>query len=393
MPSKKGAKWIKNPEDSILHWEYYKKLDPTRTQEECEELASKRRKARNKGAIEYYELHFPELSHEEHLRMLNDFRLSYNQNQPTHIEYYQKRYPNLSPEEQKKLHISYLRSTNAECIEFYQQRFPGLSDNEYIKMVEEAKQNKKRTPMAGKKNPGHSSNTSDLERKQRSPKCIEFYEKRYPDLTHEEHIRMMNEHKASVKSILQDKTNQCMCMEHWLSKGLTEEQALEKLQEEYKKRTFTLEKCIEKYGEEKGMKIFEERQIKWQKTLHSKFNSSKIPQSELAKIIINKIRKKFPTTETEFQLSYYSFDAKYKNILIEINGDYWHMNPNMYSFNDKNKVVGKTAGEIWLKDRYKKECAEKRGYKVFIIWESEYNQSPGKVIDKCIKFIHDNVSN
>lgn len=63
MPSKKGAKWTKSPEDSVLRWEYYKKQDHTRTQEECEALALKRRKARNKGSVEYYELHFPNLSH------------------------------------------------------------------------------------------------------------------------------------------------------------------------------------------------------------------------------------------------------------------------------------------------------------------------------------------
>lgn len=103
MPSKKGAKWTKSPEDSVLRWEYYKKQDHTRTQEECEALALKRRKARNKGSVEYYELHFPNLSHDEHMRMLSEYQENYKKNQPTHIEYWIAKYPDLPTNEQERI--------------------------------------------------------------------------------------------------------------------------------------------------------------------------------------------------------------------------------------------------------------------------------------------------
>jgi len=49
-------------------------------------------------------------------------------------------------------------------------------------------------------------------------------------------------------------------------KGLSEEEV--KVKE--KQTTFSLKKCITKYGEEKGLEVFNERQRKWQETLNNK---------------------------------------------------------------------------------------------------------------------------
>lgn len=394
MPSKKGAKWVKNPEDSILRWEYYKKQDPSRTQEECEILAMKRRKARNKGSVEYYELHYPNLSHEEHIRMLTEFQENYKKNQPTHIEYWINKYPDLPTNEQERLFHDYMRSTNGGCIEFYERKYPDKTPEERQKMLDDwlNKHQASQPKLVGDKNPGHSKNTTDLERKQRSPKCIEFYELRYPDLSHEDHLRMLNEHKSNVTKILQDPKNQILCVEYWLDKGYSIEEAEQKLINEYQKRSFTLEKCIKKYGDEEGRKKFEERQIKWQKTLHEAFGKSKIAQSHIANQIINEIKSKY-NGEKEYLVNKYSFDFRYKNILIEINGDYWHCNPKLYKPFEFNKVIGKYAHEIWKKDELKKKTAEDEGYLVYIIWEYDYRKNPKETLDKCLLFIHDNISN
>ena len=394
MPSKKGAKWAKNPEDSILRWEYYKKQDPSRTQEECETLAMKRRKARNKGSMEYYELHYPDLSHEEHIRMLAEYLENYKKNQPTHIEYWINKYPDLPTNEQERLFHDYMRSTNGGCIEFYERKYPDKTPEERQRMLEDwlKKHQASQPKLVGDKNPGHSKNTTELERKQRSPKCIEFYELRYPDLSHEDHLRMLNEHKSNVTKILQNPKNQVLCIEYWLDKGYSIEEAEQKLMNEYQKRSFTLEKCIKKYGEEEGRKKFEERQIKWQKTLHEVFGKSKIAQSHMANQIINEIKLKY-NGEKEYLVNKYSFDFRYKNILIEINGAYWHCNPKLYKPFEFNKVVGKYAHEIWKKDKSKKKVAEDKGYLVYIIWEYDYRKNPKETLDKCLSFIHDNVSN
>ena len=50
------------------------------------------------------------------------------------------------------------------------------------------------------------------------------------------------------------------------------EEAQEALSE--RQRTFSKERCIEKYGED-GLKVWEERQNKWLETLNSKSKSEK----------------------------------------------------------------------------------------------------------------------
>ena len=62
-------------------------------------------------------------------------------------------------------------------------------------------------------------------------------------------------------------------IEYWLAKGYSKEEASEKLSE--RQRTFTLEKCIKKYGKIKGTRIYKNRQIKWQNTLNLKSDIEK----------------------------------------------------------------------------------------------------------------------
>lgn len=61
------------------------------------------------------------------------------------------------------------------------------------------------------------------------------------------------------------------------------------------------------------------------------------------------------------------------NILIEVNGDYWHANPKIYLKDDiiKYPSNSKKAGEVWEKDLIKQKAAEKNNYKVITLWESD----------------------
>lgn len=70
---------------------------------------------------------------------------------------------------------------------------------------------------------------------------------------------------------------------------------------------------------------------------------------------------------------YYDYFINDYNLIIEINGDYWHANPLIYKENDiiKYPVGYKKAGELWKKDLIKKELAEKKGFSILYIWESE----------------------
>lgn len=71
------------------------------------------------------------------------------------------------------------------------------------------------------------------------------------------------------------------------------------------------------------------------------------------------------------------YDIKLNNnFLIEINGDYWHANPNIYKKSDiinypNNQHIA--AETVWKCDLFKKEYAELQGYQVIYLWESDIN--------------------
>ena len=72
----------------------------------------------------------------------------------------------------------------------------------------------------------------------------------------------------------------CNCtLEYYLNKGMCEEEAKVALKE--RQSTFSLKKCIEKYGEEEGIRRFKERQEKWLKSLDTPENREKIKQGQL----------------------------------------------------------------------------------------------------------------
>jgi very-short-patch-repair endonuclease len=78
----------------------------------------------------------------------------------------------------------------------------------------------------------------------------------------------------------------------------------------------------------------------------------------------------------------YDFKIKGKNILIEVDGDYWHCNPNI----DKCK----TPTQQWHfdnleRDKRKNEWAELNGYTLLRFWEHDINNNRLEVIQKLIK--------
>jgi hypothetical protein len=195
--------------------------------------------------------------------------------------------------------------------------------------------------------------------------------------------------------------------EYYLERGFTEEEAIEKISEIQNR--FSLEKCIEKFGNEQGSLIFQNRQIKWQNSLKENGNIkggySKISQVLFRELVESCYENRelknvfFWTKNGEFSIKYdksiflYDFvDIKRKKI-IEYNGDQYHANPAIYEEHDTphpfHKTHNWTSKKIWSRDKLKIDLAENNGFSVLVIWDSEYRKNPQQTIEKCIKFIND----
>ena len=176
----------------------------------------------------------------------------------------------------------------------------------------------------------------------------------------------------------------------WLKKGLTEEESIIKVSESQIK--FSLKICKEKYGNEKGKKIFSDRQKKWLKN-YKKSNFSNISQ-ELFWEIYNSLENRdnfeiyFATlkngkrtndkTNNEYILQLNDsfikpdFFIKNKNKIIEFDGNYYH------------RLIPENAKRDLIRD----EKIIKNGYSVLHINEYDYHKNKANIIHQCINYLN-----
>ena len=222
---------------------------------------------------------------------------------------------------------------------------------------------------------------------------------------------------------------------YWINKGFTEEEAKLKLKE--RQSTFSLEKCIKRYGLEEGTKKLNDRQIKWQTTLNNKTDEEKQRINNLKGITLeNMIRKwgvvegtekyhqwfenhnigysnisqelfycilsnihnknkvKFAThnNEKRFEINKksYALDFYYNKYVIEFNGDIFHANPLIYKEQDHPNPYRKelTSKDIWEYDKIKNQHIINKGYRLLIVWENEYRKNKDKIINDCLSFLN-----
>ena len=396
MPGKIGQKIDKSK--SKRYKEYYQNLYPNYTEDQCEKLAENFRRQSNYTCIEYWQVKYPEKTLEECEQLRKSYLLKSRKSNPNHIEYYIERYPNLSFEEQNKLKSKHTREGNYQCIEFYLKKYPDKTLEECEQLRQEAvKEYTSKRDQNGEHNGMHHSKTSVEKRRSVSPRCIEFYLKKYPDKTLKECEQLRQEfikyNNSRIKNAVKP-TN----LEYYLNQGMSEEEA--KIALYNRQCTFSLEKCIKKYGEDEGKKRFQERQEKWIKSLKTHFikeginNNSIYFESVLQNKIVTQLIDNGIPIETEYYLfdkktnNGFSYDIRYKNKLIEIQGDYWHANPKFYKANDK--IRSNIVRDIWKHDKIKNKVAKKFGYEIIYIWESDYNLNPEIEINKCLDFLNDN---
>jgi len=74
----------------------------------------------------------------------------------------------------------------------------------------------------------------------------------------------------------------------------------------------------------------------------------------------------------------FDFHVLGTKVLVEVQGDFWHANPSIYSHGETINLPGKqnTPVEwIWGRDKEKEELAKKHGYSVLQLWEKDVIKS------------------
>lgn len=145
------------------------------------------------------------------------------------------------------------------------------------------------------------------------------------------------------------------------------------------KKAINLEKFIIKYGEKEG-------KIKYNNFLKKRLRQNL--RSGPSIIFQNKLINDFKennidlTIKDEVLINGKLFDFLINDkIVIEINGDWWHMNPLIYNEDYFNKLLQTKAKNIWDYDLNKIKLCNQTGYFVIVVWESFINKFNNSYFD------------
>lgn len=190
-------------------------------------------------------------------------------------------------------------------------------------------------------------------------------------------------------------------IQFYLNKGLSLKEASDQLKN--RQRTFSLDICIEKHGEEKGTDIWKQRQQKWFNTMDAKSDEEKT-RILIAKInngafvsqesirffspIIDNIPVDLTvfTGDNEFYINdhgkfwKYDFTVLELKLIIEYNGI--HVHPKISSPDTwRHAFTKQSKHEVLLHDLSKRNAAINRGFTVIDVWsDDDFNEQQNYVL-------------
>lgn len=131
----------------------------------------------------------------------------------------------------------------------------------------------------------------------------------------------------------------------------------------------------------------------YKKYIEDKKKANAISLQSQARYNINQIEKfvqiELGNRHLDFKYSVildkYQFDFGNKEyrILLEVHGDYWHGNPDIYTKLDQRQLKNQT------RDLKKLEFCKKHNFKLFVIWETDIKNNNFEILDQIKAYIHE----
>lgn len=179
----------------------------------------------------------------------------------------------------------------------------------------------------------------------------------------------------------------------WFQEKYGDEVGAAKFAEVCKSKGITLENLSKKYGVEEGF-------IRYNKFLEdTKCNFVSLSGVQFVKDIVEFLPEHYIFHDGTFSKEFCIYDEKPYlfdftithpiKIIVEFNGDYWHANPKKYKHDELVSLRGGkiAAHKIWERDQHKITIANKRGFQVLTIWESDYISDRHTTIKRVLEWI------
>ena len=180
----------------------------------------------------------------------------------------------------------------------------------------------------------------------------------------------------------------------------TKDHLKEKYYEVNSKKRLTLTNFIRKYGDitgpEKYKKYIETHSSGYSKISQELFHTLSVtPTFKNKKIYYAEHNGEYGIMDKNSgTFRKYDFVCSELKIVIEFHGDHYHGNPKIYFPEQKLRGRGQSlimAKTAWGKDEYKKLLIEKeRGFKVIVVWESDYNSNKEQTVNRIIDYVNKN---
>lgn len=241
-----------------------------------------------------------------------------------------------------------------------------------------------------------------------SPFSMNYH--KYDELTDDEKRARIKEYLAFAQRQRDANHNNTTTLDYYTSRGYSNQEAKEMLRK--RQQTFSLKKCIEKYGVEQGTARWEARQKKWLDTLNRKsakeknrINRLKLKgmriansktYSDMSQKLFDRV---FDLVKDNFKTIQYATRAKGICQINELGNlertirtdDHSHCYLVDFFVEDNGKII-EFDGDFWHQKRLKRdkvrdEYMKNMGYKVLRVSDTEYEKDPNSVVKRCVKFL------
>ena len=120
------------------------------------------------------------------------------------------------------------------------------------------------------------------------------------------------------------------------------------------------------------------------KQSHPKFGTSKL-EVDFAHDFLDKLGVKYIWQFEAVDIGrWFDYYLQEHNLIIEINGGYWHGDPRLYEEKDLNRTQKRNQRV----DEYKHKWALMHGIPIYYIWEKDIRESPKMVMKQLKERLH-----
>jgi hypothetical protein len=187
--------------------------------------------------------------------------------------------------------------------------------------------------------------------------------------------------------------------EYWMNRhNLTEEESIEKiseLQREFSSRSSKFSGKTRSDTEKKKISnsvknhVYNVGVSEWIKHFGNFDNGRSLLEEE----IYQYVKSRFHEVQNNISINNMVVDIVVNNKIIEVFGDYWHINPLLYEETDIVTYPGNKqilAKDKWESDNLRIDKLKKLGYDVLVVWEKDWRSDLVNTQQKILDFLYDN---